>query len=247
VSDALVVYNEQAKVELSKYVDVKKIHVAYNSLDTDALSATRDKISVEGKENLKRRINFNKKYNLTFIGRITKEKSPELLIDIYEKISPKLNHQVCIHFIGEGSYLETIKNERLGGKTNVDICFHGALYDEERIGEILYCSDLMIIPGALGLSINHALNYDCPVVSFKNLGNGPFHSPEAEYIEKYNTGFLVEEKNLEAISDVIYKYLIDPSLQTEIRKNIQYVIQNICSIDNMAAGFEKAINSCKNR
>ena len=70
-----------------------------------------------------------------------------------------------------------------------NVVFHGAIHDDVKTGEILFACDMMVMPGYLGLSVNHAFCFDCPVMSFEQQKNGPFHSPEVEYVINNKTGF----------------------------------------------------------
>ena len=47
------------------------------------------------------------------------------------------------------------------------VVFHGAIFDYAITGAYLFASDLMIIPENVGLSLNHAMAFGCPVLSCK--------------------------------------------------------------------------------
>jgi glycosyltransferase involved in cell wall biosynthesis len=104
-TDALIFYGQEGKQVISEYVKIDKIFVAYNCLNTIFLSSIRDKLESEGRENVKKRIGFTHKNNLIFIGRILESKHPQILIDIYEYLKNKNEISLCIHFVGDGEYL----------------------------------------------------------------------------------------------------------------------------------------------
>ena len=115
---------------------------------------------------------------------------------------------------------------------------HGEIFDDNIISKYIFSSDLMFIPGYLGLSINHAFAFGCPVISFKSMS----HSPEVEYIIQNKTGYLAKENDFNELTDWVYKYLTSKETKTEFKNNIEDVITNICSIDNMLNGFIEIIN-----
>jgi glycosyltransferase involved in cell wall biosynthesis len=237
-SDAVIFYGQEAKLKISKYADNKKLFVAYNCLNTNFLSVIRDKLELEGRENVKRRLGFTHEFNLLFIGRILKTKRPELLIDIYEYLMKKYYNSLCIHFIGDGPYLNKLKEIVQIKKIENNIKFYGAIHDDIRNGEILYCSDLMVMPGYVGLSVNHAFNFDCPVVTFQQKENGPFHSPEIEYLINSRTGYIVETHTVKAMSEVVNEYLNNKEIQNQMKLNIRIMIENTCSINNFIKRFK---------
>lgn len=236
-ADAVIFYGQEAKLKFSESVKGDKLFIAYNCLNTKVLTAIRDKLENEGRENVKRRIGFAHDYNLIFIGRILKSKQPQLLINIYEYLINKIGNSICIHYVGDGDYLKQLKEiVKLKGIEN-NIKFHGSIHNDLKSGELLYCSDLMIMPGFVGLSINHAFNFDCPVVTCQQTG----HGPEIEYLIHENTGFIIESHSVEAMSEIVAKYLENKGLQDQMKLNIRKMIENTCSVDNFIKGFQDAI------
>lgn len=176
-----------------------------------------------------------------FIGRMLKSKQPQLLINIYEYLINEIGNSICIHFVGDGDYLNQLKEiVKCKGIEN-NIKFYGAIHDDIKSGELLYCSDLMIMPGYVGLSVNHAFNFDCPVVTWQQKENGPFHSPEIEYLINEKTGFIIESHSVEATSEMAAKYLDNKDIQFQMRLNIRKMIETTCSINNFIKGFDDTI------
>ena len=101
------------------------------------------------------------------IGRLLRYKQPQLLLDIYDSLSGTFGDTLCIHFVGDGESLEELKLQVKERHIEKNVVFHGAIYNDLKNGELLYCSDLMIMPGPVGLSVNHAFNFDCPVITYK--------------------------------------------------------------------------------
>jgi len=236
-ADAVIFYGQEAKLLFSEYVKCDKLFIAFNCLNTNVLTAIRDKLEKEGRENLKKRIGFVDKYNLIFIGRLLKIKQPQILIDVYEYLVNIYGNIICIHFVGDGDYLNQLKEIAKLKGIEKSIKFYGAIHDDIKNGELLYCSDLMVMPGPVGLSVNHAFNFDCPVVTYQQKGNGP----EIEYLINDKTGYIVETHTLEAICKVISKYFDSKEIQHQMKLNIRKMIETNCSIYNFIKGFDDAI------
>ena len=95
----------------------------------------------------------------------------------------------------------------------------------------------MVMPGALGLSVNHAFCFDTPIVSQKDVG----HGPEVEYVINGETGYLVETGDFAKMAEVMVRYLKDKNIQRNFRRNIRYMVNNVCNIKKMIDGFQEAV------
>jgi glycosyltransferase involved in cell wall biosynthesis len=245
VTEATILYAEEDKKFLSEFVNPKKIFVANNTLDTPGFLAIKENLKAEGKLNVKKRIGFTFRYNLIFISRMVKLKAPEILIQVYEGLRELVNNDICIHFVGAGEMSEIVKKEVSVKNYNANFRFYGELYDYVKTGELLYCSDLMVIPGFLGLSVNHAFCYETPVVSFETGKDGPFHSPEVNYLINGKTGFLAKNNDIKDMVAIINTYLTDYELQKFIKSNIDTMVHNDMAMDKMVAGFSNCFDYVK--
>ncbi len=203
LADALLLYSESDRMFLSKYINADKLFVAPNTFDTDALLKIRNRLSKTGKQKLGKMLGFRHRYNLVYIGRLLKSKYPDVLIRLYEKLSKVHGKNIGIHFIGSGEMLEELKNCVVEKKCAGNFYFHGPVYDDLETGKFLYASDLMVLPGALGLSIVHSFCFECPVVSFRQGKNGPYHGPEIDYVINGKTGYLADNGDLDDLAGFI--------------------------------------------
>ena len=241
-ANAIIVYGEFDKGILGKYVNTEKIFVAQNTLDTHRLSSIKNKLAVEGKDKVKSRLGFDKQYNLVFIGRLLEDKKPLLIIDALYKLINVYELNIALHYVGGGSEYIFLKDKVQQLALENSVTFHGATHNNIKTGEILFASDVMVMPGYLGLSVNHAFCFECPVMSFEQQENGPFHSPEVEYVINNETGFLLEEHSADSLASALNNYLTNPTLQITIKKNIQKMVSEVFPIEKMVKGFDDAIN-----
>ncbi len=238
-SDATILYSKTAKTKLSTFIQSEKLFVAPNTLDTNYLLSIKEKFLKQGKESLKSELNFSKKFNIVFIGRLLEDKQPFLCINFIEDYIKKYNKDIMLHIVGEGPEKNKLVKFMNDNKLSENIRLYGKIYDDIKSGKILFCSDLLILPGAVGLSVNHALIYGCPVMSLKQKSDGPFHSPEVEYIENEKTGFLADD--YVHLKNFIFKYLNDKSLQLKMQNEINFAVQNTFPIEKMIDGFKSAV------
>ena len=241
-ADAIILYSYNSKKLIGPFVSKKeKIFVAPNILDTKRLLRIRDDLEKSGKGTIRREINFKKKYNLIYLGRLLKEKEPDKLLDVFKIVSRKLK-SIELHFVGEGPLYSKLLEKSVG----LNVRFWGNISDDIFLGKLLFSSDIMIIPGDIGLSVVHSFCFDCPVVTKKQGKEGPFHGPEIEYLINGVTGFLVEYGNNGKMANTISNYLLSSNdVKDRFKDNIRKMIENKCSIDSMIDGFKKAIDYCQ--
>jgi glycosyltransferase involved in cell wall biosynthesis len=241
IADATVIYTHKDRKMLGEYANINKIFVAQNTLDTSHLKVIKNELEQEGKTPIKKRLGLTHTYNLTFIGRIIDEKMPEKILQVFEILNHKMPNQIGVHFVGGGDVAD-MKRTVEAKNWAKDVLFHGAIYDDQRTGEFLYASDMMVIPGSLGLAINHAFMFDCPVISFDKCGNEPFHGPELDYVVDNETGFLIPDFSVEKMAQKIMDYLLNEPLQQAMKKHIQDKMNNQLTIENMVLGFTDAVD-----
>jgi glycosyltransferase involved in cell wall biosynthesis len=241
LSDAVIFYGEKAKKEISNFVNEDKLFIAYNSLDTVTLSEIFNNLKSHNRDKMKEEIGFSKKINIIFVGRMLQSKIlPNKFIEIIQLLNQKLN-DLEFHFIGDGEEYKNLKRKVNELKIN-NVKFYGAVFDDEIVGKYLFCSDLLLNPGYLGLSVNHAFAFEIPVFSFAKTEKGPFHSPEVEYVIDKKTGFLIDGLDTKKMCDAIIDYLGNNELREKIRENISELNKDKCNIVKMYNGFEDAIN-----
>jgi len=234
--DAHIIYSEFDKRVLKEYIPEEKIFVAQNTLDTRRLAEIKAQLDQEGKNDIKKSLGITHKYNLIFIGRLLHEKRPDVLVDIYALLRDRYPERIGIHFVGKGEMLESIRERVRELGAEEDFYFHGSIYDEVESGKLLYASDMMVMPGYLGLSVNHAFCFDCPVMSFVRKGDFPAHSPEVEYVIHGQTGYLVEDHTSQAMAEAIHNYLSDPEKQKDFQGAIRDMVKNTFPIEKMVGG-----------
>lgn len=191
LADHNLVYEKRAKkIMLEHGFQQNKISVVYNSINYRQQLNLFKELG-KGKKNSIFKNNYPV---LLFIGRLTKQKKINQLIEAVLILNQKSNYNLLI--IGEGEekpYLEKLAQGLI--KKNKCI-FYGQSYDEDEISSLIYNSDLTVSPGNIGLTAIHSLSYGTPVCSHSNLSN---QMPEVESIIEGENGFLFRENDIQSI------------------------------------------------
>ena len=140
---------------------------------------------------------FDNKLTFCYVGRLTKNKGFELLLDSIGKLK-QTNWIEKLHCVGDGP----LKNEYLSLSESlcVPICFHGLL-DREELNKIYQDSHFIILPSqseGFPKVLAEAASYGCvPIVS--NL------SSISQYINNNISGVLIDDLTQSNIKSVLSK------------------------------------------
>jgi len=236
-ADAYICYTDGIKDELSKITKSEKLFVARNTLDTETLFSIRSKLEKEGRESIKKRLGLNSKHYICFIGRLLADKKVDYLIDVYELVKQKISDTGLL-IIGDGP-VRTALEDYASGQGFEDIHFLGGIADWEQSGPYLFASNVMVMPGYVGLSVNHAFCFGLAVITQKSDKNGPFHGPEVEYIKDSKTGFFCKNGDKNDMAEKIIEVFENQSYFKE--ETVNYCKKNLL-IKTMVTGMKEAID-----
>jgi glycosyltransferase involved in cell wall biosynthesis len=192
LADALLLYGQNAKRLLTaEGLSPNQLFVINNALDFEKQNRF---FQLYGKKLVTE--NTSNQLNIIFVGRLTKEKKLNMLLEAASLLSDRVD--IIVSIVGDGSERKSLeeqaKNKRLLGR----VVFYGAIYDEDRLAQLISASDIMVSPGNVGLTAMHALAYGTPVVSHSNAST---QMPEFEAICPDLTGDLFEENNLHSLCE----------------------------------------------
>ena len=199
--EASLLYGEYARrLLLQMGVKADKLHVFYNSLAYDEQKALRDQMQPTP---LYQSHFGNSHPNIVFIGRLTRTKRLDLVLEAMTLLRGK-GCQVNATFIGDGEVLEMlVENARQAG-LDERVWFYGSCYDERLIAELLYNADICVSPGNVGLTAMHAMTFGTPVITHNNFVR---QMPEFEAIEEGVTGAFFTEGSADSLADCIGQWL----------------------------------------
>ena len=210
LSDGILLYGNYAKnLMINEGFDQSKLHVIYNSLDYELQINIRDSLSTS---TIFQDYFKNNNKTLIFIGRLTKVKNLELLLEVQANLLKKNMHYNIV-IVGDGDERERL--ECLMNKMKLsNVWFYGPTYDEKEIGNLIFNSHLCVSPGNVGLTSLHSMVYGTPVCT-NNLFTEQM--PEFEAIDFPRTGFFFEKNNIESLSSSISDWSLNVNSRDLIR------------------------------
>jgi glycosyltransferase involved in cell wall biosynthesis len=233
-ADGLVVYSGHGMGYYRTIGFRKPIFVAPNSTDTDALCAFKRKS--EGNpvllEGLRRQYAPKGEKIVLMIGRLTKEKKADLLINAFARIQECFPATSLI-IVGDGPERPCLEELAVRKKLN-NVYFTGEIYDDERLSQYFMLCDVYVTPGGASLTIKMAMTFGKPVVTVA-------HGLEVHAIENSVNGFIVDIDDTAGISDKVLQLFKDERLWKEIGANAEATIADRININTMVRGFEKGI------
>jgi glycosyltransferase involved in cell wall biosynthesis len=224
-ASAVIVYESSGKNNLIKLgIPKNKIFFSKNSIDI--------------KEIIKFRDTSKKKFRITFIGRIIKDKNVSLLCKSYLNIIHKIDKSIILTIIGSGEELDDLK--KLYSNNRIE--FIGQLHDEKKISKFLNQTLFTVSPDYLGLSIIHSFCYSVPLLVNENPNIK--HSPEIELFHNNKNGWYFDGTQND-LEDKMIKFTKNNKKSTIFGQDGFNKVKSEYGIEVMVKFFIKAIRSSR--
>lgn len=233
--EACACYTDGVADLLRPYVPSERLFVARNTIDMAPLAAQYDRLASEGRESVRHRLGMGEKEAVVFfMGRLVPEKGTTLLLETFALLGR--DRPATLLIVGDGPDREAM--EAWCADRSVDrVRFLGPLSDEDA-APYLFSSDLALMPGYLGLIINHAFAFGLPVVSRADPDGVLFHSPEVEYVRNGENGFLSAGTGPEDLLGAVRAVLRD---RERLSANARAFALEKLGLDRMVDGLVAAI------
>jgi glycosyltransferase involved in cell wall biosynthesis len=149
---------------------------------------------------------------LLYVGRLVPRKDVGSLIRFAAANPDVAGRPVDVLIIGDGEERE--KLEQLSKGTS-NIRFAGAIDPADiRLARAMKLCRAVVVPGYLGLAINHAFAHGRPVITRAH----DFHSPEIEYLTDGEDGLLIAGDEA-AFHESLKAFLAAPDEQNRLAEN----------------------------
>ncbi|QLK45120.1 hypothetical protein DR996_07225 [Vibrio owensii] len=179
-------------------------------------------------------------FKLVFVGRLTSKANFLLLLQALEKC----NQKIFLNVIGTGEEISKYKSYSEELKLDHRIEWHGEVFEESRIAEIMLDSDAFIYTGSVGLSLIHAFNYGLPVILHSER---KFHMPEIEAFKDGFNGMVFERGNVNDLTLVIDKMCSLGSLEYKtMSDNAWRTVKGSFNTEDMLCRFDSMIKEITN-
>lgn len=210
------IYNERSRrIMIEKGIPAEKLTTIYNSLDYDKQLPLR--LSLKLKPIYKEHFR-NDNRNIVFIGRLTKVKRFDLLIEAVALLKQQ-GVFVNVTFIGDGAERQNIEIMVDNNNLNEQVWFYGACYDEIRNAELIYNADLCVSPGNIGLTAMHVMMFGCPAITNDDFDH---QMPEYEAIEDGKTGLFFKAGDSVSLAETISRWFSSHGEDREEVRNACY-------------------------
>ena len=231
--DSLIVYSEHAARTFENYFDVEstKINVAPNAPDTDLFFKLKASEEV-GNAALRSRFSPNGEKILVTIGRLTKARKLDLLLDVISLMKSE-GRRISLVVIGSGPEGQKLVSEvRKRGLQNV--YFEGEIFDDHQIGCYLAASDIYVYTGVASLAVKIAMSMGLPTVGFD-------YGLEVHNIEDGVTGYVIPFGDTRAMA-IKLGYLVDhDDVRSAMGKEGHSLMVTKINTETMVSGFLESI------
>ena len=188
--------NHARNLMIKEGIDANRLYVIYNSLNYDEQLKLRYLLKPTPiyKEHF-----CNSNVNIVFIGRLTKIKRFDLIIDAIEILK---NRGVFVNLtlIGDGVERQNMEEMVEDKCIKNQVWFYGACYDEKINAELIFNADLCVSPGNIGLTAMHVMMFGCPAITNNDFAH---QMPEFEAIKAGKTGDFFQAGNATALANCI--------------------------------------------
>jgi glycosyltransferase involved in cell wall biosynthesis len=234
--DGYLAYTEKGRDHLlSIGVPADRIQVVRNTIDVEEQIALAE--AVAGSDDAEIRAEFGLRPNadvLLYVGRLVPRKEVDSLVRFAVANRDVDGRPVDVLVIGDGE--ERAKLEALAGDAP-NIRFAGAIDPSDiRIAKAMKLSRAVVIPGYLGLAINHAFAHGRPIVTRKH----EFHSPEIEYLTEGEDSLLIPGDEA-AFHQGLKTFLALPQEQARLAANAMHQRETL-RMDYMVRAYDDFIS-----
>jgi glycosyltransferase involved in cell wall biosynthesis len=119
-----------------------------------------------------------------FVGRMNAAKRVDALIEAVQELRQQPGASIEVLIVGSGPDDAKLRSRAAGAGW----ChFLGPIHDTVVLSRIFRVSDAVVIPGYVGLAVNHAFAHGLPVITTRS----ETHSPEIEYIQDGVNGLIL--------------------------------------------------------
>lgn len=210
----------------------EKLFYTDNTLDTEKINTVKNKLPDKEVTILKKENNIKSRNVILFVGRIIKSKRLRILLEAMQILKDKKKEIPFLFIVGDGPERNKLFKEYSTLSQN-DISWEGKITNEEKIAPYFVISDLFVMPGKTGLSINHAFAYGLPYLTTDD----DIHAPEIILLEDGVNGEYFKGSNSNNLAKKINNILRSTGKLNKYSKNALRTIKNRYNVQNMYQRF----------
>lgn len=179
----------------------------------------------------------NEKIEIIWVGRFIKEKHPEYVVKLAQKLKEK-NYNFEIKMIGNGELLEKTKSQIEKYNLTNQIKLVGAV-KSDKVRSYMEKANIFICTSdkneRWGVVLNETMNSGCTVIAYKGIGGVPFLIKNNENGLAYTS--------LDDFYKKTMKVMDDKALREKLSKNAYKTISEVWTAKVAVQNFEKLVKS----
>lgn len=172
-----------------------------------------------------------------FVGRLSPQKRPELLLQAFARACGSLPPSCKLHLVGRGPEGDRLKRRIADLGLTQRVFMHGEIVDVEALRSIYQRSLAAVIPGYAGLSLTQAIGMGVPVM----VADDEPHAPEIEGLRVDFNGEWFPARSPAALSRRLVQWFLRRDDWISRSADISRHCRRSYSIERMADGFAAAI------
>jgi glycosyltransferase involved in cell wall biosynthesis len=241
-ADGYLAYTEGGAENLRRIgMPDEKVWVVRNTIDVEAQTRLHAKYQQADQAVLRRELGLRPdSVVLLYVGRLLPAKQVDLLIQAVRRIN---SMQLCRRpiealIIGDGPAAGGLRARAVNLPS---VRFLGALYDQDEVARYMRVAAAMVIPGFVGLAVNHAFAQGLPVITRDHA----LHSPEIEYLRNGENGLIVPG-DMEDFAHVLARFVDAPEIQQKLAAGALRSRDEL-HLDHMVERFDQAVTATVRR
>jgi glycosyltransferase involved in cell wall biosynthesis len=235
-ADGYLAYTASGKERLVELgVDERKVFVVRNTLDVEGEIERQRRRSDDDERGLRRELGLQPASTiLLYLGRVYREKRVGEFVSLLGALRQRDRAGSAVEgvVIGDGPDLEAA---RRSGEGIDGLHFRGEIRDGELISRYLRLAAALVIPGKVGLAVNHAFAHGVPVITRA----GDLHAPEFEYLEPGRNA-IVATGDFDDFLTTVTEFVDSPALQRQLSAGALESRQGL-TVAAMANSFHRAV------
>ena len=209
-----------------------QITVLWNTIDIDEAIAASNAARALDRGDLRESYGLPRdSIVFMFIGRIYPPKRVDTLIETAKRLRSEANLDVEVVIVGSGPDEAELKT-RYAGQTWCK--FLGRVLEEPELGRIFRCADAIVLPGKVGLVVNHSFAHGLPVITRE----AEIQTPEVEYIKHGYNGMMLQGD--EGLYQGLREFATSPELRDRLATGVLETRSRL-ELDHMVMAFDEAV------
>jgi glycosyltransferase involved in cell wall biosynthesis len=172
---------------------------------------------------------------LLFVGRVYAEKRLDELVSLLRELRRRGLDENAVEAValGDGPDLERVRREAVG---LAGLRFAGEVRDRETVARYMRVAAALVIPGKVGLAVNHALAHGVPILTREST----LHAPEFEYLSPDNS--VVVAGGFEQFAAEVAAFVASPERRERLAAGALAARQSL-TLSAMVDAFDGAVRA----